>query len=780
MTEFQKQVRAKLMASAVTAALMGLTTISPAWAQAQDEVPLQNGTSATETGIQEIIVTAQRREEPLQDVPISVSVVSGEQMEAAGIRDITDIARSVPGMSFDNSLPGRSNVSIRGIVAASGDPTVGVYMDEYSIPGGQGGETFIGNTDVRLWDIDRVEVLRGPQGTLYGAGSMGGTVRFISPTPSLDTMSARIQLGLSNTRYGGWNSRVAGAVGGPLIDGKLGARMSAFYERQSGYIDRVDESGRLLEKDANHSPSYGARLAFQWEPDDSWKISPSFYLQKTESGSDANFSSNRPRYQKIARIDETIEDGFYMGGLNIQKRLGGVDIVSVTSYFDRQLDLYTDYTDTNMNPFLGIAGSPARALTFRNTISTNFTRSDVQVFSQEVRISSNDAASPVRWLVGAFYSDIHKRRFQVVEDPNFNANAAILGVPERAHNDWVFYGITDRRQDSYALFGDVSYDFTDKLTVSAGIRGFKLETALDRTNGGLFGGGAPAALPLLKSSEEGYNPRFTVDYKVAENSLLYATASKGFRAGGPNSPLPTNACVTSALEQLGLTEAPPFYKSDSLWNYEIGSKNTLFGNRVLLNAAAYYVDWSDIPQSVPLISADGQNCGFTFTGNVGKSSVRGAEIETQIRLLPSLTLSGNLGYVDAKVEADAPTVGAAKGERIQSVPRWTYAVSVDYRQSVASDMDLTARIDHVWRDDARRNFFEDRINYFQESYGTTNLSMGLEKGPLSAEVYVRNLFDRAPIINDEIWLNTTSAYAGYRNFTTLRPRTIGLTVNYKM
>lgn len=747
-------------------------------------IPLAHAQDASdnEIGIEPIVITAQKRAEPLQDVPISVSVLGGDRLEASGIADIKDIARSVPGMSFDNALPGRSHVSIRGIVAASGDPTVGVYIDEYPVPSGQGGGAFIGSTDVRLWDVERVEVLRGPQGTLYGAGSMGGTIRFITPAPSLTEFSGRAQAALSTTSHTetSLNYRAAAALGGPLVNGSLGVRVSAFYERQAGFIDQVDANGDLLKKNADDLPAFGVRATMLWEPGGDWKISPSIYYQETRAGSDPSYSSILPGFQKIARIDEKITDRFFMPALTVEKSFGGVDIVSATSYFDRKLELYTDYTDIDLNSLAGTLQSAEAALPFRNTVSTNMSRSRIKTFTQEVRLSSAESDASLRWQVGGFYSHIKRRLYQTVEDPNFNAIAASQELSFNAYNDWIFMGLTDRIQDSYAIFADVSYDVADKLTASVGGRVFKMKNKLSRTNGGFFGGGVPKRLIDLFSSEDGFNPKVTLDYKPTQNSLFYATASKGFRAGAPNSPLPTNnACITAALAGLGLSEAPAMYSSDSLWNYEIGTKNTLFGNRMVLNSALYYIDWSNIPQGVPLVSPTGQSCGYSFTGNVGKSSVRGAELETEIRVNRTLTISGNLGYTDAQVEANAPSAGAVKGERLQAVPRWSYGAAIDYRQPLSSGLTVTARVDYVGRSSARRNFNEAQLNYYQEGYDQTNARLGLEGDAWSAELFVQNLFDRAPVLNNDIRLNTTNVYQGYQSYTTLRPRTVGLKLGYE-
>jgi outer membrane receptor protein involved in Fe transport len=761
-----------------SAAAAGLGLASPAHSQASATVDEAHSSEAM--GGDEIVVTAQKRIERIQDIPFSVSAVSADTIRNQGVTNLLDLARTVPGLSFGNSQPGRETITIRGIYASSGDPTTGIYLDEYAIPGGQGADSFFGATDVDTSDLARIEVLRGPQGTLYGAGAMGGAIRYISPTPSLQDMTGDVTAGVSTTRYGGVNYKAGASMGAPIIEGKLGVRVSVHRDHRDGYIDRIDPNGTLLKKDANAGGSVGGRITLLWQPDDSFSVSPTLIYQKSQFDSEFNFSSDRPKYQKLARFDEPVEDSFFLAGLTINKDFGPVSLTSVTEYFERSVDLYQDYTDTNVNAIIGTVGGAARAAPFRNSQSPNAVTSRSELFSQELRLAST-GNGPLSWVIGGYYADQKKTRVQDVTDVNFNAIAIATGATLRTTNNWIFYGSQNRQQKFYALFGDVAYTIVDGLKVSAGVRGFKMSSDLFRTQGGLQGGGALATLAPLNTTESGYNPKFSIDYKLSRSSMIYANAAKGFRAGGPISPLPqNNACISAALSSLGLSKGPEGYSSDSLWSYEVGTKNSLFGNKVRFNANAFYIDWSNIPQSVTLRDpATGQGCGYSITVNVGKASVRGAETEMSVELADNLTLSGNIGFTDSRADIAVASISATPGEQLQFVPKWTYAVSGEYVHDLGEDRAIALRMNYQYRSSARRSFDQASPYYYQQGYGVAGASATYTAGPWEAELYARNIFDSNPILNDGSWLSNTASFAGYGFRTTLTPRTVGANVRYR-
>lgn len=735
--------------------------------------------NATESAalLEEVTVTATRREERLQDVPASISALTGDALDRAGIKGLTDLTMSVPAISFSNVVPGRTIVTIRGIYAGSGEPTTGIYLDEYSLHGGLSGEAFMGSADPRIIDLDRVEVLRGPQGTLYGTGSMGGTIRYITTPPSLNEVSGRALAELSGTRQGGANYRLGGAFTTPLAQDRLGVRVSVFGDETSGYVDRLAVDGTRLEADANGGTAYGGRLSLLWQPDETLSVSPTLLYQISKFHGESEYDSNQPEFARIARFAEPGEDEFLLAGLTAKKQIGALDLISITEYFDRSVVVNRDTTDSILNGLVSTLGG-ANIPSFRAGGMTNHNVNSTRMFSQELRLSAT-GGERLDWLVGGYFADMNKARFQDIFDPSFNEIAAGLGLPARTLGDSVFLGDADRNQEFYAVFADVTYRIAPALRASAGVRWFKVDGELLRGQGGLIGGGAYVQAPTLDASEDGYNPRFGLDYKLSEDSLLYASASKGFRAGGPNPPLPVNDCVTAGLAALGLSEAPSQYASDSLWSYEIGSKNSLIERRLLLNTGLFYVDWKDIPQSITLRDpATGQNCPFQITDNVGTASVRGAELELTASVHPDVTLNANVAYTDAQAEKDAPTVAATAGEQLQYTPRWTYGLSGEYRRFYER-FQLFARAYYNWRGDSRRSFDQNSPYFRQESFGMVNVATGLTTDSWTLELFAQNLTDEAPVLNEGNRLSRTAFYSGYGFRSTLQPRTIGVRLNYQ-
>lgn len=737
------------------------------------------------TGFEEIIVTAQKREEKLQSVPISVTALTETQLARLGANDFYSFARTVPGLSFNNTLPGRNNIALRGIVAAAGSPTVGMYIDEVVVTGGGGDDSFIGSADPRIFDISRIEVLRGPQGTLYGAGSMGGTIKFVTNKPKLDVTEGSIEGEVASTRSGNLSYKSTVVLNTPVVEDVVAIRAGVSFLHQGGYIDRI-ERNVLAEKNANETNDLGIRVTAMIKPNDKLEIIPAIYYQRNRTADEPYYSSILPEYQKSSKIAEPTQDETITYSLTANYDAGPATITSVTSYYDRAVNILQDYSDTDVGAFAGIFSEapfndPSLAVPFRDNLSQNIVDSTIKRFAQELRLSSNGDGR-LKWIVGGYFARNKANRFQEVVNHDFNDTSMDVFGPGgiTLPNDRVFIGNTGRTVREYALFGDLTYDITDAFSLSAGVRWFQNKSKLDRAAGGLFGGGGPLTpRATLLAKEDGFNPKFTANYNITDDSLVYATLSRGFRSGGPNSPIPSNACTDAALSALGLSSAPESFGSDKVWNYEAGSKNAFANGRVIVNGALFYIDWSGIPQSVPLA-----NCGYAFTDNVGKAVSKGGELEIQAEVIEGLRLAFNLGYTEAKLKADAPTLGGSIGDRVQFVPRWVYSLSGDYIFPINSEMNGSIRIDYQYRSSVRRNFIENSYNFKQEGYGVANLRVGVQTEKWDLSVYAQNLFDRNPIINNEGWLpdvrdaSDTAIWQAYNHYTTLRPRTIGVNAKY--
>lgn len=741
-----------------------------------------SGALAESQVIEEIVITARKREERLQSVPISITAVTETQLERLGASNFYDFARTVPGLSFNNSLNGRANIALRGIVSTAGAPTTGLYIDEISVTGGGGDDEFSGAADPRIFDISRVEVLRGPQGTLYGAGSMGGTIRFITNQPKLDVTEGSLEGEVATTKSGAVSYKGTVVLNAPVIEEKIAIRAGISYLHEGGYVDRV-VGGEVVEKNGDENNDLGIRVSALIKPSENLSITPTVYYQRNKQADDPRFVSTLPGLQKTTKIAEPREDEFMLYGLTANYDAGPVVLTSVTSYFDREVAATAEYTDTDTGVFAsifgGIFGDPTLAVPLLDTLSRATVGATNKRFAQEFRIASNTPDSKLNWIFGAYYSREKTSRSLDVFNPDYNDTLNEIfdnDPPFLLPNDRIYTGDTRVVNKDYALFGDITYDVTQALSLSLGLRWFKNSNAIDSYAGGFFGGFDELTLvEQLKSKEDGFNPKATLNYKLAENSLAYGTVSRGFRSGGPNSSIPTNACITDALADLGISEIPGKYSSDKVWNYEIGSKNTFANGRVMMNGAAFYIDWSSIPQTVPL-----GNCGYSFTDNVGKAVSKGGEFEFQAEVMDGLRLSANVTYTDATLKADAPTLGGERGDRVQYVPKWMYSLGADYVVPVSDGMNAVFHIDYQYRSSVRRNFIETDRRFHQEGYGTVAMRIGLETETWSLSAFAKNLFNNNPIMNrgtgrpavsddngDPIW-------KAYDYYTTLRPRTIGL------
>lgn len=750
----------------------GPETVAPA--------PAADPKTAAPEAIDEIVVTAQKREARLQDVPVAVSAVSGDQLEAQGVSDFKDVLRSVPGVSFSGAEHGQSKYNIRGISTTSSSPTVGVYLDDISLV--TVSTNFSGAADPVFFDFERLEVLKGPQGTLYGGSAMGGAIKYVSRQPKINETEMIAAGGLSTTRGGEESFEGQAVVNLPVVTDKLAIRAGVLYRSLGGYIDQVPNGEALdwrysattppaafapqgrpsesnwREKDVNDASMLGLRFSANFQPDDSLTIIPSVFYQRYEQDNSNSFWINLPEFQRSYRLEEPSKDQLAVYGLTVTKSFGEVDVTSLTGYVDRSVGWDRDYSF--------FVGSLVPPLFSNNTF--NQSDSKTKTFSQELRAASNHEG-PWQWVAGLYFSDQKDELLQVVHTDNAGA---FFGTG----TDMVYYGKTNTRMKQYAAFGELTYAITEQLDATVGLRFFGIKQNVDIIGDGVFNGGYSAAFDK-PSTETGLNPKFSLSYKISDDNLAYVTASKGFRPGGPNRfQFDPNLCRAD-LDRLGLSDAPDDFKSDNLWNYELGSKNQFLNGAVTINGALFYTDWKAIQQTIEL-----RSCGFNFTGNIGAAEVKGAEIEVQVRPVRALSLGGSLTYTDAKITESAPGVSAQEGQPVLSVPKWMFNAYGSYAMPIGADWTLTARAEYQYHGSGIRSFdstaltslpgggtaLVPNISQREESYGVINASLVLSDDAWEYRLYVNNLFDVAPYL--DYYLND-SAYA-----TTLRPRTIGLGV----
>jgi iron complex outermembrane receptor protein len=775
--ETQRNNRRRLIAHSTVsiAALLLASGLGASTVLAQSE-PEATAADAGSDTVEEIVVTARKRSERLQDVPMSVDVVGAEQLLQNNVRDFKDILRTMPGVSFSGAEMGQSRYNIRGISTNSASPTVGVYLDDVSLLSVS--TAFSGAIDPAFLDMGRVEVLKGPQGTLYGGNAMGGAIKYVSQQPQLSGRSGEMGAGVSITAHGDPSYTVHGVVNLPVVEDKLAVRAGVLYRLDGGYVDNIADgtylnyvqsttnppaafsptplpslSTRNVE-DHNESTVLGLRLSALWRPTDTLSITPSLFYQDYHQDNPGIFWTNQRELTSSFRVPQPTDDRFGVASLTVTKQLGGFDLTSLTGYVDRDLRQRRDYSF-----YVGTLAPPFYPLT-----SVNQSNSFTHTFSQELRLATSDPTARLQYTLGAFFSDERDRLKQTVTTGGLGG---ILGTGD----DVSYFGWTAFRTKQYALFGNLTYRVLPQLDLTIGLRAFRVEQDLDSNAGGLFNGGFTASKG--SSKEEGINPKFEVAYRATPDNLVYASAAKGFRPGGVNVTFASALCQTD-LQNLGLDAIPGTFESDNLWTYQVGSKNQFFDRRLTLNAAAYFTDWSDIQQTILL-----GGCGFSFTGNVGAAEVKGVELSGQYRLAPGLIVGGGVNYADATITETSPGVTAQVGQPVLDAPEWVGNAFVSYSFDVGSSA-VELRADYQYHGEQLRDFSANytalsangtpqsvrNFNQTLDDYSLVNLNMTVSRGNWDFSVYANNVLDEDPVID----FNPTNAFT---QAMTVRPRTIG-------
>jgi outer membrane receptor protein involved in Fe transport len=726
----------------------------------------------------EIIVTARKTGERIQDVPVTVTAVTAKALEERGAVDIKDILRTVPGMSNIGTERGLSRYTIRGLSTFASSPTVGIYLDD--VPLVTISTTFSGGYDPVFFDVARVEVLKGPQGTLYGGSAMGGAIKYISATPRLNQFSVDTAAGFAVTAHGSPSYNGEVVVNAPLVEDRLALRAGFYYRHDGGFIDampgevqdgntsstpfpiytpaRRDAGTTYAQKDANFADTYVGRVSLEWQPDETWSIRPQIFYQDYKQANQGAFFLNRPGYTSSLRMREPNYDTAAIYSLNIEKDLGGVKLTSLTSKFDRKFIYKRDYSFFlgSLIDFLYAFDSP------------NDSTSNTHTFSQEVRLASdfgNDV--PFRFLIGAFYSKQDDRLVQTVQTP---------GVEPIFGTDILYFGDTKTSTKQYALFGEATYTLFDRLDITAGVRLFKVDQLINAVYDGLFNGGR-TTVDNKRGKEDGVNPKVGLAYRVTDDNLLYASAAKGFRPGGPNRYNINPAVCGADLAAIGRTSAPSVFESDNLWTYEAGTKN-IFGNgAVMINAAAYYTKWKGIQQSI------GLSCGFGFTDNIGTAEVKGAELEARIEPFDGFEIGGNAALTKTRVTEAVPGTTAQVGEELPGVPKWMATAFVGYSSQLGGDWRFDVRGEYQYQGAAGFTLnptmlvtFSDGTvatipdpNGFRKAFDVVNLSASFSHGKTRIGLYANNLFDKRPLLLIDQQTASDRAWS-------IRPRTIGVTV----
>ncbi len=707
--------------------------------------------------LEEVYVTASKRsfEESIQTVPVSIQALSQSTLEQAGAQEFVDFAQMAPSLTLTAVETGTPQVSMRGIwlgaVAAQTtqeNPLTGIYYDDLPV------SLANFNPNLDLFDVQRIEILRGPQGTLYGAGSMGGNIRFVTNAPDSREWAAEVAGSYGQVADGGDVYDIKGMVNVPVSEGKFGLRMVGYSNWDDGYID----NSYLDIEDFDDNRRWGGRVSGRWDATDRLAVTLNVLRQEVEFEHGRHYIDGPPGtmpdpddpqqnlYGNIPFIDEmTIYNGV------VEFDLGWARFLSSTSYFERDMN-NTGTAQDLMEAIFGLQlDSPNRSL---------WDNSD---FIQEFRLSSPEDTR-FNWVLGAFYNEKEQHH---VQDFTIENAEDVFGFPTGGYgapdDDILFYGDTTNEQSQFAVFGEGTYKFTDALHFTAGLRWFDWDQDFDLYFAGLFQGGPYTQAGRNSASE--VTPKFALSYHGEGDWMVYASAAQGYRLGGLNEPVPPDLCADD-LGEVGLTEAPLTFDSDSLWNYEIGAKSDFLDRRLRLNAALFYVDWTDV-QTIKNLP----NCGFYFTENVGDVVSPGVEFELAAVPVEGLTLTLSGAYIDAELDEDVPNLFAVKGDQVPNVPEWAFSVSAVYTRALTSSLDGYARVDYRYLDRRFTEFSRDE-GIELDSYGSGNLHIGVETGDWDVSLFIRNFTDERGNIDGSIFQDVTS-------YSIERPRTIGVSFRYR-
>ncbi len=733
-------------------------------------------------GLEEVIVTATKRAESMQEVGMSITALADTELERMGVNGLLDFAVRVPNLAMAYEADGRfdsSSPSIRGIF---GKDTTGFYFDDTPV-----------NASIlpRVMDVERIEILRGPQGSLYGARSMGGTIRFITKQPTLNESESKLHATLSTVKEGDQNYDFDATFNIPVVEDKFALRVTAYYGSYSGIFDREFQptwveagSGAIRQTTApsfdrhenvDDEEFYGTQIIGNWVVSENVTITPRFMYQKIEADG-LPFADIDPESTTEFRFFDSDEPGtdewfIASGTLNWDTARGA--LTSTTSFYDRKTDEFEEEASFLHFLFNAVIEIPIDPI--ESTISTV---EKYESFVHETRFSSNNEGN-FQYTVGFFYQDQEfDHHYPRATQPGLaDAIDGLTGVPGLGQNcdfgfcltddDLIFTTNTLTKTEEIAFFGEVTWEINERWAITAGGRFYDTEVSAVNTADG-FANGGPSSFDD-NQSESDFNPKILVQANVNEDVNVYATASKGFRIGGINGNVPIGLCGPE-LDELGINPSnATTFDSDSLWSYELGFKSSLANNRVTLNGAAYFIQWSNIQQLNRLA------CGFQFTQNAGEAESQGFELELSAAPSEGLTISLGVGYTDATITDDGGVAGVTNGDKIQGVPDWTATASVQYMWPLATGgWEGMVRADGNFYGDSfsSNNEASAETQRLRESWSALNVRAGVVNEKWEVLLFVDNLTDERANLADS--RSIAAETPGRQRLVVNRPRTIGV------
>jgi outer membrane receptor protein involved in Fe transport len=755
--------------------------------------------------MEDIVVTATRSEQPLSRVPASISAFDQQAIDRRGVKSLADLALFAPGIRFDN---GSNQIAIRGIASDAGAATTGIYLDETPIQIRNLG--FASDEALpALFDIERVEVLRGPQGTLFGAGSQGGTIRYIPVAPELDRYSVYGRGELSFTRHGGTGFEAGAALGGPLVADTLGVRVSGYRREASGWVDKSDFAGNVVDPDGNDDVVTALRGALAWQAAPDVRVTPTIYYQRRVTADD-RFVEGQSRPGRGVFRDSSPErrrnkDRFMLPSLKVEAELGTVSVIANASHFRRSNLSGYDGTIYNLSYYQTLPLDPAcvdDCATAPTLLLAEGVRPDVgyylspsrvanrqRIWTGELRAQSDLPTRRLNWVAGLFMQHQRQLSSERILDPlgdrlfqqlfgtslaDYFGQAAGLDEPiplAGGTDSYVNRSVVHERQ--VAAFGEVTWRPIDRLGLTGGLRyadiSYRFSNFADgpQNFGRSEGRGRTRNRPLT--------PKASMSYRIADDQLLYATYAKGFRPGGANAPVPYDVC-SADFDALGIAGNPTSYDADTVDSFELGSKNRLLGRNLSVDASVFRINWKGIQQFVTLPS-----CAISYIDNLGRARAEGFDVQLSARPLAGLLVDLAVSYTRSRYTRDAgygtPTsLVARKGDELDGSP-WSASASAQQNLAVGRN-DFYLRGDVRYIGGGARTKEQNPVTAAYdlgivpaEAGTNVGLRVGGVIGPADVSIFADNLLDSAPLFDRQHSGTDTLLFTN----RTWRPRTIGLT-----
>ena len=726
MTNSFRSARRRALTAA--ASLFGLGAAATATAQ----------TSTNVSVLEEVVVTAQKFEQKLSETPLSVTAISARNLEALGATQFRDFANSVPSMTFTTSGVGSTQVNLRGITTGNNiSPTVGIYVDEVpygsSTPFASGAQLAL---DVGLFDVSRIEVLRGPQGTLYGASTMGGLLKYVSVVPDTTAFAATARAGVVSTSGGGVGYDAAAAVNAPLADDKAALRVSGFYTHDGGFIDNLTNG----HDDVNEAEVYGGRADLLFKPADKLTLRVAAFAQDiTRDGTaaaDFGLATGEPidgdLDQRRLRA-EPFDQQFRLASGTLDYEFEGATLTSITSYQTVRSNATTDVSAFFV-PALGAGGIVLGSVDV-------FKKNETDKFTQELRLAATGPR--LDWTIGAFYTDEDSDQFQKLNASTpdgavFPVNLLTVELPSTF--------------EEYAGFGTLTWHATDKLDFTGGLRYAHNSQTFEQIGSGAL----VSSVPERDDSDSILTYLATIRYRASDNLMSYVRYATGYRPGGPN-------IVVNDLN--GQPLASPTFGADELRSYEAGIKTTTSDGSFGVDAAVYFIKWDDL-------QINAVRNGLGVVANAAAAESKGAELTLTWVPVPQLALVGAFAYIDAELSEDAPDLGGLEGDRLPDTPDFTGSLAADYSFELGGrEAFLGTTVRHVTDRVSSYDASAGVPQYELPEYTTVDFRTGIQLGAARLQLYLKNAFDERGQLSATTGF---SALGGPAWVSLVQPRTIGL------